>query len=166
MIKALHDHPIPDSMTLSSALRPALPASVAPRWLAAGLWLLAGLSASYWGARLWGDAELSAVPAPAAERQDADPQTVARGLGAGAAPAAEGPLEAGEASRHQLLGVVRDARGRGAALIAIDGQPAKPYRVGAALPDGLLLRELGAREAVLGPAEGEPTLRLSLPPGS
>ncbi len=150
-------------MTISRALRPAVSASTAPRWLAAGLWLLAGLSASYWGARLWGDAELVAVPAPATERLEIDPQAVARGLGGGPAPAA-GPVEASEASRHQLLGVVRDAGGRGAALIATDGQPAKPYRVGAALPDGLLLREINPREALLGPAEGEPTQRLSLPP--
>ena len=35
--------------------------------LARPLWLLAGLSASYWGLRAWGDAELVKVPAPAAE---------------------------------------------------------------------------------------------------
>ena len=151
-------------MTPSRALRAAFPASSAPRWLAAGLWLLAGLSASYWGTRLWGDAELAAVPAPAAQRLEADPQAILRGLGGGAVAEVAAAPEAGEASRHQLLGVVRDAAGRGAALIATDGQPAKPYRVGAALPDGLLLRELGAREAVLGPAEGGPTQRLSLPP--
>lgn len=148
---------------MSRTLRPALPVSAAPRRLAAGLWLLAGLSASYWGARLWGDAELSAVPAPAAERLAADPQAVARGLGGGTASAAAGPSEAARPSRYQLLGVVRDAGGRGAALIAGDGQPARTYRVGAALPDGLLLRELGPREVLLGPAQGEPTERLSLP---
>ena len=151
-------------MTLSRALRPAIPVSSVPRWLAAGLWLLVGLSASYWGSRLWGDAELAAVPAPAAERIQVDPQALVRGLGGGVVVAVADVQEAGEASRHQLLGVVRDAAGRGAALIATDGQPARPYRVGASLPDGLLLRELGAREAVLGPAEGGPGQRLSLPP--
>ncbi len=150
-------------MTLSSALRPNTSASVAPRWLAASVWLLAGLSASYWGARLWGDAELVAVPAPAAERLEADPQAVARGLGSAPASAPQGAAVEAEPSRHQLLGVVRDASGRGAALISSDGQPAKPYRVGAALPDGLLLLELEAREAQLGPARGEPSQRLSLP---
>ena len=148
-------------MTLSSALRPIT--SAAPRWLAAGVWLLAGLSASYWGARLWGDAELVAVPAPAAERLEADPQAIARGLGSAPASAPQGAAVEAEPSRHQLLGVVRDASGRGAALISSDGQPAKPYRVGATLPDGLLLLELEAREAQLGPARGEPSQRLSLP---
>lgn len=148
-------------MTMSRILRPAFQAAAAPRWLAAGLWLLAGLSASYWGLRGWGDAELASVPAPTAERVLADPQAVALGLGAGVPAAAEpGPAEI---SRYVLLGVVRDAGGRGAALIATDGQPPKPYRVGAALPGGLLLRELTPREALLGPAEGAATQRLSLP---
>ncbi|MDD2730318.1 type II secretion system protein N [Malikia sp.] len=147
---------------MSRTLRPAFQAAAAPRWLAAGLWLLAGLSASYWGLHGWGDAELASVPAPAAERTLADPRAVARGLGAGVPVAAE-PAPA-DASRHVLLGVVRAAGGRGAALIATDGQPPKPYRVGAALPGGLLLRELTPREAWLGPAEGEATQRLSLPP--
>ena len=148
-------------MTSLRSLRPAIPVSAAPRWLAAGLWLLAGLSASYWGLRAWGDAELVSVPAPAVESAVADPEAVARGLGAVTAVAAQG--EAIEASRHVLLGVVRDAAGRGAALIASDGKPAKPYRIGAELPGGLRLRELTPREALLGPAEGEVTQRLSLP---
>jgi general secretion pathway protein C len=150
-------------MTPARALRHPPNASSAPRWLAAGLWLLAGLSASYWGARLWGAAEIDPVPAPAVERFEVDPQAVARGLGSDTVEVAD-PAQASEASRHQLLGVVRDASGRGAALIATDDEPARPYRVGASLPDGLLLRELTPREVLLGPAEGEPTQRLSLPP--
>ncbi len=143
--------------------RPALTASAAPRWLAAGLWLLAGLSASYWGLRAWGDAELVNVPAPVAEPVAVDPQAVARGLGAASAVASPAEGEPIEASRHVLLGVVRDGAGRGAALIASDGQPAKPYRIGDELPGGLLLRELTPREVLLGPVEGEATQRLSLP---
>lgn len=150
-------------MTSLRSLRPAIPALAAPRWLAAGLWLLAGLSASYWGLRAWGDAELVNVPAPAAESVAADPEAVARGLGAVTAAAVQDEGEALESSRHLLLGVVRDGAGRGAALIASDGKPARPYRIGAELPGGLRLRELTPREALLGPAEGEITQRLSLP---
>lgn len=150
-------------MTSLRSLHPAIPASAAPRWLAAGLWLLAGLSASYWGLRIWGDAELVSVPAPAAESVAADPQAVAHGLGAVSVVASQAEGEPIEASRHVLLGVVRDGAGRGAALIASDGKLAKPYRIGAELPGGLVLRELTPREALLGPAEGEATQRLSLP---
>ncbi|MEO0002620.1 MAG: hypothetical protein RLZZ22_312 [Pseudomonadota bacterium] len=150
-------------MTTLRFSRPALSAPAAARWLAAGLWLLVGLSASYWGLRAWGDAERVSVPAPAAESVAADPEAVARGLGAVSAGMAQGEGEPLEASRHLLLGVVRDAAGRGAALIASDGKPARPYRIGAELPGGLRLRELTPREALLGPAEGEVTQRLSLP---
>ena len=55
------------------------------------------------------------------------------------------------------------ARPNRRAAIASDGKPAKPYRIGAELPGGLVLRELTPREALLGPAEGEATQRLSLP---
>lgn len=150
-------------MTSLRSPRPALAASAAPRWLAAGLWLLAGLSASYWGLRAWGDAELVKVPAPAAEPVTVDPEAVARGLGAVSVVASQAEGEPVEASRHLLLGVVRDGAGRGAALIASDGKPAKPYRIGDELPGGLVLRELTPREALLGPVEGEATQRLSLP---
>ena len=143
--------------------RPSLRPSTAARWLAAILWLLAGLSASYWGLRWWGSPAPVPVPRLAPEHASVDPVAVARALGEpSGAPVAAAEAEV-VASRHQLLGVVRDAQGRGAALIASDGQPAKPYRVGAALPDGLVLRELGAREAVLAPAGGGAAQRLSLP---
>jgi general secretion pathway protein C len=148
-----------------STLRPSRssnPPSPAARWLAAGLWLLAGLSASYWGLRWWGSPALVPVPQLAPERVGIEQEAVARALGEpSGSPAA--PAEAAAPSRHQLLGVVRDAQGRGAALIASDGQPARPYRVGAALPDGLVLRELGPREALLGPDAGGSPQRLSLP---
>lgn len=149
-------------MPMSRLLRPAASLSSAPNWLAAGLWLLVGLSASYWGLRWWGDSAVAPVPQLAPERASIDVEAVARALGA-ASPASAAAPEADAPSRHVLLGVVRDAQGRGAALIASDGKPAKPYRVGAALPDGLVLRELTPREALLGPAEGGTQQRLSLP---
>ena len=144
--------------------RPSIRPSTAARWLAAALWLLVGLSASYWGLRWWGSPAPVPVPRLAPERAGVEPEAVARALGEpSGAPVAAAEAEV-VASRHQLLGVVRDAQGRGAALIASDGQPAKPYRVGAALPDGLVLRELGAREAVLAPPTGGSAQRLGLPP--
>jgi general secretion pathway protein C len=46
----------------------------------------------------------------------------------------------------------------------VDGQPAKPYRVGAAVEPGLVLQALGPRRAELGPAMGAPaTLTLDMP---
>ena len=135
----------------------------APRWLAASLWLLTGLSASYWSLRGWGNAEQAILPAPTAERITADREAVARGLGAVEPSSDAIDMGADATSPHELLGVVRTVGGRGAALIASDGQPPRAYRIGAELPDGLVLRELTPREALLGPAQGDITLRLSLP---
>ena len=66
-----------------------------------------------------------------------------------------------------LVGVLAGQQsGGGAALIAVDGQPAKPFRVGAVVVDGeLVLQSLGRREARLGASRGAATtLTLELPP--
>ena len=64
-----------------------------------------------------------------------------------------------------LVGVAAGARsGGGAALIAIDGKPAKPYRVGSAVDEGLVLQSVQARRAVLAATpEGPQVLALELP---
>ena len=68
------------------------------------------------------------------------------------------------ASRLVLLGVVADPSGRGAALLAVDGKPARPYRVGAEVVDGYVLKTLDARAATLSAgAAGPAALTLQLP---
>lgn len=66
--------------------------------------------------------------------------------------------------RLVLQGVLAgQAQGSGAALIAVDGQPPKPFRVGAAVGD-LVLLALGPREARLGPrADGPVSVTLEVP---
>ena len=59
--------------------------------------------------------------------------TVARVLGARAQVAMP---QASIASRFVLQGVVAVAPGGGAALIAVDGKPARPFRVGSAVEEG------------------------------
>lgn len=57
----------------------------------------------------------------------------------------------------------RDSGG-GAALIALDGQPPKPYRVGAQVDAGLVLQSLGPRQARLGATlHGPAALTLEIP---
>jgi len=52
----------------------------------------------------------------------------------------------------------------GAALIAVDGKPAKPYRVGAVVADGLVLQSTQGRRVNLGASmDGPQTLVLELP---
>lgn len=53
--------------------------------------------------------------------------------------------------------------GPGLALIAVDGQPAKPYALGAKLDDNLTLLAVTLRSASIGPEGGSPVLTLELP---
>ncbi|MFM6999838.1 MAG: type II secretion system protein N, partial [Limnohabitans sp.] len=83
-----------------------------------------------------------------------------RALGA----TAIGPTAAPEAGRLQLLGVVAEASGQGSALISIDGQAPKAYRVGQTVSEGLMLQSLGAKRAQLGATlSGARQLELQLP---
>ena len=53
----------------------------------------------------------------------------------------------------------------GAALIGIDGQPPRPYRVGASLEGGLVLQAVSRRGVRLAPEPGAPgeAFELTLP---
>ena len=57
-------------------------------------------------------------------------------------------------TRFQLLGVIASSTGQGSALISVDGQPPKAFRVGQTLADGVTLLSLGAKQANLGSAAG------------
>ena len=130
------------------------------------LWAAAGASLVFWGLRLSAPAAGPAAPVAAQAAPAApDAQALARLLGAVAAtPGAPAPA-ASPSSRFALVGVLSGRRsGGGAALIAVDGKPAKPFRVGAEVDPGLVLQALGPRQAQLGAALGEPaTLTLDMP---
>lgn len=66
---------------------------------------------------------------------------------------------------YKLLGVIAHGTQGGRALMAIDGQPAKPYRVGDRVTDGLVLQSVKARSVSLG-ADLRSTagITLELPP--
>jgi general secretion pathway protein C len=135
------------------------------RWAVAGgtfmLWALVAASAVYWGTKL-SNSGGSAPMAPAARTAPpADPAGVARLLGASPAAAA---APASLASRFTLLGIVSNPGHGGAALIAVEGKPAKPYRVGAPVEEGLLLQSVEPRRASLGATmDGPPAVTLELP---
>lgn len=133
----------------------------APRLATLALSALAGACVVYWGLRLSAPVGAVATVASAPEQVTADPQALGRLLGASAV-AADAPSLA---SRFTLLGLLAGTTsGEGAALIAIDGKPARPYRVGASLEHGLVLQSLSRREARLGAAaDGATTLTLEMP---
>lgn len=139
------------------------------RWAVAGttflLWALVAASAVFWGLRMSarsGTAPM--VPAVTRAPAAADPAAVARLLGASPAATAAAPAAPALASRLMLVGVVAGASQKGVALISVDGKPAKPYRVGAAIEEGVVLQSVRGRSAVLAQSgDGAAVLTLELP---
>ena len=136
------------------------------RWAVAGgtfvLWGLVAASAVYWGMKLGGGGS-GAVPGAPAVRSvpPSDPAAIARLLGA--TPSAAAPVPT-LASRIQLIGVVADAVHGGAALMAVDGKPPKPYRVGAAVTESLVLQGVEPRRVTLASSlQAPPVLSLDMP---
>ena len=140
-----------------------------PRIAAFALAGLAAASAVYWGLKWPGAGAPSAASSVlAAEAAPANPQALARALGGGnavAAPQAAVVVAASVAGRLSLVGVVANRSHGGAALISIDGKPARPYRVGARVDDALVLQSVAPRRAVLADSlRGPASLTLDLPP--
>lgn len=141
-------------------------------WIVRGatfaLWALAAASAGYWGMKFSARPATASAPAVAARSAaPVDPQAVARLLGANpvATTATTATPVAPLASRFALVGVAAQGSGHGAALVSVDGKPAKPYRVGAQLDEGIVLQSVQGRKAVLASAaSGQPVLTLELPP--
>lgn len=125
---------------------------------------LAAASAAFWVLKWMSTAPTpNAAPVVFAGMGPADPLAVARLLGGGQALGAASPAPSA-ASRFKLTGVVTDRANGGYALISVDGQPAKPFRVGAQVDDALVLRSVAPRSAALSPSTDAPaTITLDLP---
>ena len=135
-----------------------------PRLAAFGVALLLSASLVFWVLRWPTQAQRTlALPIPAQELPAAPAEVVARLLG-GVPTAAS--AEPDVASRFRLTGIIAaGAGGQGVALLSIDGQPAKPYRVGSLLEEGWMLQSVQARSAALGPdAKAAVRLQLELQP--
>lgn len=131
------------------------------------LWAAAGASVVFWGLRLSAPAATGPVSAVSPTPLAPDAQALARLLGVAPAQAATPTAAVAPplASRFVLVGVLSGRNsGGGAALIAVDGKPAKPFRVGASVDEGLVLQALGPRQAQLGAAvDGPATVTLDMP---
>jgi len=149
-------------------MAPSLKAGHANPWPARLLtllvWGLAAASVAYWALRLMSpSAGAGPVSVARAALTQADATAVARVLGATAQVVATAGVAT--ANRYVLTGVVADRRAGGAALIAVNGQPPKPFRVGAEVEPGVVLASVGPRRAVLAPdLQAEPVATLELPP--
>ena len=120
---------------------------VGPALAAVLLWGALAAGVAYWVLHL--PAPTTAVlPAVSAGAPVPTPDTgpMARALGHIQAQAAV----SADSNRYQLLGVIASVSGQGSALIAIDGQPPKAWRVGQAVQEGVYLQKLAPRQAWLG----------------
>jgi general secretion pathway protein C len=142
------------------------------RFAAFVLWSLATVSAMAWLLKVMGSDEAPVtagaieVQAPVVAVQD-----LARALGPDAPQAVPSPGNAPQqqaqdpSARLRLLGVVAGRRTGGVALISVDGQSARPYRVGSAIDTGYRLTGVAARSATLAPTQADgPSITLELPP--
>ena len=140
----------------SASLRLVLPAASLLVWGAVAF------SAVTWGLR-WSatGANPSNATAAAQALPEVDVSAAARSLGAAPVQAAAAPTMA---SRFQLQGVMAGGPDAGAAVIAVDGKLAKPFRVGGVVADGVVLQSAQGRRVNLGAAMDAPqTLVLDLP---
>ncbi len=129
------------------------------------VWALVAYSAVVFVLR-W-DVDEDVINAPSAVGQgqsqglpDVDALAVTKALGVAPAQSASASV----ASRFVLVGVMDGGPSHGVALISVDGKPAKPYRVGQAVSEELVVVATGPKKAELGPQLRAPaTLVLDLP---
>jgi len=136
------------------------------RGITLAVWALAAASVAWWGLRLAGSSS-AALPPPTSAVTElvVDAKAVASALGVTVAAPELAPAPASAASRFALLGVVANRASLGAALISIDGKPARPYRVGSRVEDNWVLQAVEPRRARLGATAGDAaTLVLDMPP--
>jgi general secretion pathway protein C len=139
-------------------------------WPGAGaalLWCAAAASAVFWvlnypsGSAVQGVPEVRSAGQATAASALQPSVYLARAWGV-QAPAPE--VSIAQSSRFQLLGVVAGASGQGSALIAVDGQPPRAFRVGQTVTEGVVLQGLGPKQAQLGATvQGAALFSLSLP---
>ena len=127
---------------------------------------LAAVSGTYWVLK---STDANSVPtattAAGAGFAALDPQAVARALGGGGVAPQTASQPSAARTPYTLVGVLADRQHGGAALIAIDGKAAKPYRVGAVVDGALVLQSVVGRRAVLASSmDGPAQVVLELPP--
>jgi general secretion pathway protein C len=127
------------------------------------VWAVVAYSAVVFGLQWGGGEPVDAVVAGSEQKQfspDVDSLSVSKALGVAPVQSASASL----ASRFVLVGVMDGGPSQGVALISVDGKPAKPYRLGQTVSDGLVVVGTGPKKAELGPHRGSnPALVLELP---
>lgn len=131
------------------------------------VWAAVAASALFWGLKLWVKPAATPAQAQVAQTGAAVRGDLSRLLGVDApAPVAQAAAEPAPDARFNLLGVVSPrasrAAGEAVALIAVDGKPAKAYRIGAVVDGSHVLQSVSARGANLGPRGGASVIALNI----
>lgn len=140
------------------------------RWWTGGVWALAAGSGLYWGLLVFVKPPPAPPHAQTAAVTPALNGDLTRLLGNDPPPPPPEAVQAETAAdaRFQLIGVVsppsRQAAREGVALIAVDGNPPKAFRVGAVVEGNNVLQTVAARGVTLGPRNGPTLVALNLPP--
>lgn len=136
------------------------------RLLSLLVWAAVGASVLAWGLKFW--ARGTPVPSGATVAHAAPPagMDLARVLGTPPPQPVAAPVAVAVDSRFKLLGLAAPGAGQsgGLALIAVDGKPARTWRVGREVEPGLRLLAVSHRRAELGVPGAPPALTLELPP--
>ena len=112
-----------------------------------GVWAATAAGVVYWGFLLTAPPALPIMglsSPPVLQSQST--LAVVKALG-GAVAATQVP--AAKSTQYKLLGVIASGTGQGSALIAVDDQPPKAFRVGQDVTEGLKLVSLTPRQARL-----------------
>lgn len=139
------------------------------RWLTFGVWAAVAASAVHWGLKLWVAGPTLPQAVSVADAGPALRGDLSRLLGQDApVQAAAAAPEPTADARFSLIGVLSpkptQAAREGVALIAVDGKPAKAFRIGTVVEGQNVLQSVDARGATLGPRGGAALVALRLTP--
>lgn len=130
------------------------------------VWALVAATAVFWVLRMTSNGP--SVPHAALAQPQELPLRADLSRVLGSTPVVAAPVVASPelSSRFVLSGVMapKNPGGAGLALIAVDGNPPKPYSLGDHLDGELVLLEVSLRSASIGRAGAEPMLKLELAP--
>lgn len=118
------------------------------RLITLAVWLLAVLFGAFWAMKFVTVKPVNAAYAVTSPAIAIDSQAIAKLLGAPDLVATKATITPAS-SNYALFGLATTDGGAGVALIATDGKPAKPYRVGSKVADEWVLKSISRTEAIL-----------------
>lgn len=133
------------------------------RLITLAVWLLVVLCGVYWAMKFVTVKPVNAAFAAATPAVVLDTQAIAMLLGAPNS-AVEQVVITPASSNYALFGLAMEKSGRGVALIATDGKPAKPYRVGGKVADEWVLKSISRTGVILAASmDAADGIKLDLP---